>query len=203
MANDNPFAEVVHLPQIGGLKDVHVGYLIELLAEYGELQIDIVRQEFEQLFEKKISSEIVQQITGLYSQQISKLAEDFNEKLKKNPLARREFRLRAVWKICKIAMRKEMRNMKSCEGIVWEDIREDGDLALKCVQFAEKVMADAERFEWDKQATERRLFIDEVKAGIRRPGEKFPTGARTKKSGQEAWMAPKKDDVGLGGIVES
>lgn len=200
MSQENPFAEVVQLPQVGGLKDVHVGYLIELLAEYGELQIDIVRQEFEQLFEKKITSDIVAQIARLYSDQIGKLAEDFNEKLKKNPLARREFRLRALWKLTKIAMKKEVRNMKEVSGVIWEDIREDGDLAYKCVMAAEKIMADSERFEWEKQATERRLFIEEVKTGIRKPGEKFPSTVRTKKSGQAEWMQPKKDDIGMGAV---
>lgn len=157
--------EVRKLPEIQNLNKLEVGTIITSLVEY-EGALSLVKEEVEELLNKKISLETIAQIAAKYKDtELKALAEKFREDILTIPCARRSWRLKVIgWMINRA--RKDTAEWKAVKtdadkilGDTYESWQQPNyDLVLRGLLAAEKIMNNAERLEleWAKLEGSRR-----------------------------------------------
>lgn len=137
-------------PEPGGLTKEQVASVISSLAEF-EDRVDIVREEFEALWEKKISADIVYQIRARYEAQILAKRKLITEDLNNVPLARRSYRLTILHKLIKWGMKPRPRfSVKVGKDEFEVQDLPDVRLILNATLAAEKIMSEAKRLELEE-----------------------------------------------------
>lgn len=138
-------------PEIGNLSPSEVDAVISFLVEF-ETRIDIVKEEFESLFDKKISADVIYRLKDKYATIIAQKTSAIQSRGPREiPIARRSMRLRLLNRLVKIAFKKEPRYSIKIDKDTYE-MKEDIDkkLALNAIMAADKVMNDSKRLEMDE-----------------------------------------------------
>lgn len=145
-------AQVHKFPELANLSKMEVWAILTLLTEY-ENKIELIQEEFKELFKKPIAKEIIQQLAAKYAGKIDVMAKKYEEEIVRNPLASRGMRLRLLWQVIKYS--KEKRTRKTLK-IGKEDYLEldgwDTQQIINAVMGAERICDNHEkrRIDWAK-----------------------------------------------------
>lgn len=138
------------LPEPGSLTKEQVASVVSYLAEF-DGRVDIVKEEFEALWERPISADTVYEVRAKYSKQVEAKRTLIYQDMTKVPLARRSMRLLLLFKLVKWALKKRPRYSIRIdrENYLLQELP-DAKLAYNCIMGADKIMNDAKRLELEE-----------------------------------------------------
>lgn len=138
---------VREFPSLSRLSAEEKGTLISLLVQY-EGKTALVRDDFRYIYDKKISIKTVKAVAHFFEEEIEEQAKKLAKDAGLNPLARRSYRYKLLWALFKRAMQVRLRGYYRMNKDTWkEDIRDDPNIALRCLELAERMEIGPEGME--------------------------------------------------------
>lgn len=126
-------------PRIARLTPEEQGTVISLLVQY-ENRVQLVRDDFQYIYDKKISSKTVKLIAELFKEEIEKKIQELLRETLMNPLASRNYRFKLLWGIFKRAWQVKKRGkMPTGKGTYEDKICDDPTTQLRVLDLAEKM----------------------------------------------------------------
>lgn len=143
--------EIKNFKEFGGMSAEEVVTVITFLVEF-EDRVDMVREEFEAIFNKRIKADTIYQIRDKYKDVIR----DRRAKIAAQPRVgviamRRSIRMRLFQRLLRMAFKKELRySVRTGQNEYTEIHGPDKKLALATLVAMEKCMNDAKRLELEE-----------------------------------------------------
>lgn len=136
MASDDNIRE---FPKLARLTAEQQGTVIGLLIQY-ENRIQLVRDDFQYIYDKKISTKTIKLIKELHKDEIDKKVKELLRETMSNPLASRNYRYKLLWGIFKRAFQMRKRGkLPTGKGTYEDKICDDPVTQLRVLDLAEKM----------------------------------------------------------------